>query len=339
MKTTSLPRRLTALTAALALTLTLAGCGAASGSSGDKASISTQSMAAAPENATGGGVPQLGPQDATAESARKVVYTADVTLETTDFDTAQQAVLDAVEAHGGYLSHSNLSGSAEDSDRRLSLTVRVPAEEYRALLTSLGDAANLLGVSESADDITTDYIDVQARLDALEAQRDRLNELADQAETTADLLEIESQLSDVQYQIESYTRQQRWMDDQVQYSTVDVSLEEVRALTPETPAGFLEQAGQAFVAGWNGFGVFLKALVLTVIYLWPVLLIAAVAAALLIKTRPARQARRRAKRQRQAAGYMAQPPAAPPQTAAPDRQTSRPAYLNHDEDGKPKTDN
>lgn len=315
MKTTFLPRRLAALAAALALTAALTGCGASGGGSAD-AVASTESMsAAAQEGASGGGVPHLDPGDATAENARKVIYNADVTLESTDFDAAQQAVLEAVETHGGYLSHSDLSGSAEDQDRFLHLTVRVPATEYRSLLTALGNSANLLNASESADDITADYIDVQARLTALEAQRDRLNELADQAQTTADLLEIESQLSDVQYQIESYTQQQRWMDDQVDYSTVEVSLSEVKALTPETPAGFLEQAGRAFLDGWDAFSLFLKGLVLSVIYLWPVLLIAAVILVVIWKTGPARRARRQARRM-QATPYPA------PNATAPNANTA-----------------
>lgn len=57
----------------------------------------------------------------------------------------------------------------------------------------------MTSLNESAQDITAEYVDVEARLKALNDQRDRLNALADKAETTADLLEIESQLSDVQY--------------------------------------------------------------------------------------------------------------------------------------------
>ena len=125
--------------------------------------------------------------------------------------------------------------------------MRIPADSYRAFLEAVSGAANVLSVSESAEDITSEYIDVEARIASLENQRSRLNELADTAETTADLLEIESQLSDVQYQLESYTRQRSWMDDQVQYSTVDIRLSEVKTLTPETPVGFAEEAGRAFL--------------------------------------------------------------------------------------------
>ena len=67
-------------------------------------------------------------------------------------------------------------------------------------------------LNEYAENVTNQYIDVNARITSLENQRDRLNALADQAETTADLLEIESQLSDVQYQLESYTQQMRALE-------------------------------------------------------------------------------------------------------------------------------
>ena len=56
----------------------------------------------------------------------------------------------------------------------------------------------MLYLNENAQDITSSYVDVEARLTALKEQRDRLNALADKAETTADLREIESQRSAVQ---------------------------------------------------------------------------------------------------------------------------------------------
>ena len=321
MKTTFLPRRLAALAAALALTAALTGCGASGGGSAD-AVASTESMsAAAQEGASGGGVPHLDPGNATAENARKVIYNADVTLESTDFDAAQQAVLEAVETHGGYLSHSDLSGSAEDQDRFLNLTVRVPAAEYRSLLTALGNSANLLNASESADDITADYIDVQARLTALEAQRDRLNELADQAETTADLLEIESQLSDVQYQIESYTAQLRSLDSQITYSTVDVYLSEVAELTP-TGTTFGDRLAAAFFGGWQAFADLIEGLFLAIVYLLPLLLLAAAIVAVCVVLGRRRRARRAARRAGQPGAWSAAPQQAGKAEPQPNLETA-----------------
>ena len=179
------------------------------------------------------------------------------------------------------MEYSSLSGDAKDHDRYAYYTVRVPVENYRTFLAAVGEAGSVLDLSETAENITSSYIDVQARLSALEAQRDRLNELADQAETTADLLEIESQLSDVQYQLENYTRQLKNMDQQVSYSTVDIRLSEVATLTP-TGTTFGERVVDAFADGWRGFVVFLQGFVLAVIYLWPVLLVVGIIVALAV---------------------------------------------------------
>ena len=313
MKKRNFGQRLAALAAALALTAALAVCGSAGGWSdaapGETAATESFSMDNAALAADGGGAATLTPQ-ATGESARKIIYNADLSLESTDFDAARTALTDAVEANGGYISYSDLSGSAEDQDRYSHYTVRIPADSYRNFLEAVSGAANVLSVSESAEDITSEYIDVEARIASLENQRSRLNELADTAETTADLLEIESQLSDVQYQLESYTRQRSWMDDQVQYSTVDIRLSEVKTLTPETPVGFAEEAGRAFLDGWEAFSLFIKGLVLGLIYAWPAVLIVVIVVIVVVRTHPARQARRAARLAQRTA-----PP--PPKPAAP----------------------
>lgn len=59
----------------------------------------------------------------------------------------------------------------EGYDRTADYTVRVPVGSYRAFLAAVGDAGSVLNISESAENITSSYIDVQARLSALEAQR------------------------------------------------------------------------------------------------------------------------------------------------------------------------
>ena len=333
MKKRNFGQRLAALAAALALTAALAGCGSAGGGSdaapGETAATESFSMDNAALAADGGGAATLTPQ-ATGESARKIIYNADLSLESTDFDAARTALTDAVEANGGYISYSDLSGSAEDQDRYSHYTVRIPADSYRDFLEAVSGAANVLSVSESAEDITSEYIDVEARIASLENQRSRLNELADTAETTADLLEIESQLSDVQYQLESYTRQRSWMDDQVQYSTVDIRLSEVKTLTPETPVGFAEEAGRAFLDGWEAFSLFIKGLVLGLIYAWPAVLIVVIVVIVVVRTHPARQARRAARLAQRTAPPPPPKPAAPgakdaPQPPAPE-DTPKPKY-------------
>lgn len=266
-------KKRTRILAALAAAALLAGCGA---SDSGKADYQTENAAYDSEyavDAAGGADSSLMPDSAaTDENAQKIIYNADLSMESTDFDAARETLLAAVDANDAWLEYSSIDGAESDHDRTANFTVRVPVENYRSFLAAAGDAGSVQNLSENAQNITSSYIDVQARLTALEAQRDRLNELADEAETTADLLEIESQLSDVQYQLENYTRQLHNMDQQVSYSTVDIYLEEVATLTP-TGVTFTERIADAFGGGWDAFVGFVQGLVIALVYLWPVVLV------------------------------------------------------------------
>lgn len=239
---------------------------------------------------------------------RKIVYTADLDLETRDFPTARQALLDALEKAGGYVENSSQGGSAERGNRWLSLTLRVPADQYRAFLTDAAGAGNLTRQEESQEDITIPYVDVEARLESLETQRARLEELLAQAENLTDLLEIENQLSNVEYQIASYQAQLRVMENQVSYCTVEVYLDEVDSLTILEPT-FGERIGEAFTNSWADFGDFCQDFAVGFVYWLPGLLVLAaiVAAAVLIG--------RRARRRMRAAAAQ-RPPMAPPVSGA-----------------------
>ena len=333
MKHTTLSR-FASLAAAAALALSLAACGSTSRSAyaadtavfnsqdaGDYEYYSTESAAAGEGSSFSSDDLSSSLLDpSTVESSRKMVYNASVRMETTDYDTTRTALLDAVDAANGYLESTEQSGSKDSGNRYTYYTARIPAENYRSFLTAAGEAGNVTSLNENAQDITTQYVDVEARLQALNDQRDRLNALADKAETTADLLEIESQLSDVQYQLENYTRQMRLMDNQVSYSTVDISLREVRVLTP-TATTFGEKFLEAVTSGWRGFVDGAEDFILLVVYLWPVVLIVL---AILLVARPAlkcRKARRAEKKQAKLAAQAAAAQAQPTEPTKPDDTT------------------
>ncbi len=120
----------------------------------------------------------------------------------------------------------------------------------------------------------------------------------------------------MQYQLESYTGQMRLMDNQVRYSTVDISLQEVRVLTP-TATTFGEKFVEAVTSGWRGFVDGAEDFILVVVYLWPVVLIVL---AILLVARPAlkrRKARRAEKKQAKLAAKAAAQ-AQPAEPAKPD---------------------
>ena len=215
-------------------------------------------------------------EDRQASTNPKIIYTANLTLESKDYDTARAALDAALNDAGGYLESSS-EYSDVGSSRSVNLTFRVPEENYQSFLDAVAQAGNVTYKSQQADDVTTQYMDVETRLANLEAQRTRLQELQAQADNLSDLLQIETSLTDVQSQIESWQSQLDWYSNQVQQCTVYVNLSEVQNYTP-TDESFLGSVGAAFAQGWSNFVNGLQQLAVWLAGAWPVVLVVAAAA-------------------------------------------------------------
>lgn len=264
-------------------TMSLMDGGAASSTAASQAPALAQYSMDAAENGLAAGAARSAAGTESAVAGDKIIYTAYLTLETKNYDAARAALEQALADAGGWMENSSES-SYDDSSRSLSMTLRVPAENYESFLTAAGQAASLVNRSESADDVTAQYTDVAGRIANLEGQRDRLRELQASAETLSDLLDIEAQLSDVQYQLESWQSQLDWYDDQVASCTVTVSLREVETYTP-TGETFLKRLGAAFAEGWQNFVAGLASIAVVLAGLWPVVVIVAAAAAAVVIVR------------------------------------------------------
>ena len=213
----------------------------------------------------------------TDSAGAKIIYTANLSLESKDYDAARAALDAALQAAGGYLESSSEYSGTDDS-RSVSLTYRVPQENYDSFLAAIAEAGNVTYKNQQADDVTAQYLDVETRLENLKAQRTRLQQLQQQADNLSDLLEIESSLTDVQSQIESWQSQMDWYSDQVEQCTVYVSLSEVSTYSPPSE-GFGSRIASAFADGWQNFVDGVQQLAVTLAGAWPVVVIAAAVAA------------------------------------------------------------
>lgn len=291
----------------------LTGCGGSSTAATSSAAVQEMAGAAMEDAAngtgTGAGVTDLDSGALTPQDSRKIIYNATLWLETKQYDQASADLLEAASQAGAYVQSSESSGSAERGDRSVYYTLRVPADNYSEFLNAAAQAANLVRRSESSQDVTAEYVDLEARLASLEQQRQRLDELAAKAESLEDLLAIEQQRSEVQYQIESYTGQMNVLQDQISYSTVEVYLDEVTELTPQSPS-FISRVGSAFRGSWNGFVSVVQELVIGLIYLLPFLVVAAVVIVLvvLLARRAARKRPQPAQQKRPDGENGSQPP-------------------------------
>ena len=231
-------------------------------------------------------------EGSTAQSAQssKIIYTANLTLESKDYDAARTALDEALADADGYMESSNES-TYTGSSRSLSLTLRVPQEHYASFLAAAAQAGNLVNRSEQAEDVTSQYVDLEARLANLKAQRTRLQELQASADNLSDLLEIESSLSDVQYQLESYQSQLDWYSDQVECCTVYISLDEVQTYTP-VDESFASRLRNALLDGWANFTGGVQDLAVIIVGCWPAIVIGAIGGVVFYRVRHPRKKRK-----------------------------------------------
>lgn len=165
-----------------------------------------------------------------APSDRKLIKTVQIDAETEHYDDLLSVLDTKVTALGGY-TESRQTGKY-GSRRWSSMALRIPAEKLSDFLTHVEENANILSTSEDTQDVTLQYSDTESKITALKTEQARLLELLAGANNLTEILEVEARLSDVTYELERFESQKRSYDNQITYSTVHLSIEEVEMLTP-----------------------------------------------------------------------------------------------------------
>lgn len=197
-----------------------------------------------------GNVPEEG-QDRFSNA--KLIYTANIELESTEFDSAVAGLEALVENMGGYFEESYVNNYG--SYRSGNYTVRVPAENFEDFCSAVGELCQLNAVSRRAQDISEAYYDTESRLVTQQTKLERLQTLLAQAENMEDIITLESAISETELYIEQLTGTLRKYDSLVGFSTVTIYLQEVYKLTEveEPVIGFGAKLAQAFETGCSNF--------------------------------------------------------------------------------------
>lgn len=160
---------------------------------------------------------------------RKLIKTVRISAETETYDVLMDGLTARINELGGYI-----ESRESDSYRRRSCTmvIRIPAAGLSGFVDHVNANANVTSSSETAQDVTLEYVDTEAKITALETEQARLLELLAAAEDLEAILMIEERLSDVTYELERYASRLRTLSNQVEYATVYLTVYEVEVLTP-----------------------------------------------------------------------------------------------------------
>ena len=232
------------------------------------------------------------PETVTAPEAgteRKLIKTVNISAETEQFDILMPSLQEQVKQLGGYIEEISIynnenyyAESRMETLRGAGMTARVPKENLDSFLAQVGEQSNVVSQSERVEDVTLQYVDLDSHKRVLVAEQERLIELLEQAETVEDLIAIEGRLSEVRYQIESMESQLRTYDNKIDYSTVYLSIREVKKYTPPQDITVWEKIGNGFVNSLEnigkGIGDFFIGLLINIPYivLWAVIIVMSV---------------------------------------------------------------
>lgn len=199
---------------------------------------------------------------------QKIIKTGDLRFESSDLEETYQQLLAAVKKCNATIQNDSEGKNYESLYRNI--IVRVPSQNFDVFLKEISKGVNYFDRKEiSSQDVTEEYIDIDARLKAKKVLENRYLELLKKATKVSEMLEIETQLSAIREEIEAKEGQLRYMQSRVSMSTISVEFYKPIAQESGATISYGSKIGNAIQSGFNGISSFFIGL----IELWPFIVI------------------------------------------------------------------
>jgi hypothetical protein len=160
---------------------------------------------------------------------RLVIRNGSISLVVEDTRAAQQSIQHMVAemaGEGAFVISSEEGGGIEGSSPYITMAIRVPATRFDEAMDRLAKmAVEVKNRNESGQDVTEEYVDLQARLESLEAARQRLLKIMEDARTTDELLKAEGQLTQREAEIESIKGRVQYLTQSARLSSIQIELQ------------------------------------------------------------------------------------------------------------------
>jgi hypothetical protein len=184
---------------------------------------------------------------AVVPDVRRVEYHGALTLRVTDVDTALARATSMAAAVDGLVTSVQSGGTRPRAGRTATMTLRVPPEQFRPVMTQLRSLGHTLSRTESAKDRTSEYVDTSSRVQSARRAVQQVRFLLGRAKTIGQVLQIESELSQRQADLDAMEAQLKSLQDVTGLSTIEVTL-----VQPAVHHEHHDAAGLGFLSGLRG---------------------------------------------------------------------------------------
>jgi hypothetical protein len=256
--------RLTVVLILAPMLFALAGCSAAENSANSASAPTSAARGQVAEQSRGGGaggqavVQNVSLQQADASQSapvtaeRKIIRNAELSLETDEPPKAMQRVASIAESRGGFVvtSESRQQAGADGGKAYeiITMEARVPAAQFDAALKDVRAVGSRVTAEKiTGQDVTEEYIDLEARLRTQRALEAQLLDIMKQARQVSDAITVQRELTNVRTEIERVEGRRRFLENQASLSTIKVTLQPPSPLVSTT--GFFRSARSAFGEG------------------------------------------------------------------------------------------
>jgi hypothetical protein len=184
---------------------------------------------------------------------RKIIRNGELVIETDDPQDGQRKITSIAESLGGFVVTSEFKQidqrGATRPGQSVIITVRVPALQFNAALESIRPVGRVMQEKTSGQDVTEEYIDLEARIKTKKALEAQFLEIMKRAAKVSDALEVQTQIADVRAEIESLEGRRRFLENRAALSTINITLQTAAPVVTATSSGFWHDVKDAFGDG------------------------------------------------------------------------------------------
>lgn len=201
--------------------------------------------------------------------SKKIIKNGDMEIAVSNLLEAKKKISEIIKNNKAYLQSETFRNS--DTSENINLVIRVPHQNFDAIINSFSDGiGSVEAKTVKAEDVTEEYTDVSIKLENKRIYLEKYREMLKNAASTKDILEIQENIRALEDEIDVAEGRLRFIDDRVNYSTLELLLFKEKARTSATSKiGFGSRFGDSIAEGWNSFVSFLLGL----ISFWPFFII------------------------------------------------------------------
>jgi len=168
-------------------------------------------------------------------SEQKIIRTAVISIEVSNVSKSADIIEDLAIKSDGIVQSSSIKAAGQD---RFSgtVTLRIPAEGFDLILPKILELGRVISSSIEAEDVTEEYVDLEAQKTSLSNQLNQYNLIMDKAHNVSEILEIQKQIERVMVELDRITGRMKYLENRVSYATITISLREPAQVA--TPAAY-----------------------------------------------------------------------------------------------------